>query len=90
MELNPTVHKREFGIKGYFVWNIKSIKSVAWLWAATISISLAVKDNGVILEALPGVSPFPYTVLVSSYSALIMLFMKRENVSILLLWLYCC
>lgn len=61
LELNPTVHQTEFGIKGYFVCNIKSLKSVAWLWAAVINISVVVKDNGVILEALPGVSFFPHT-----------------------------
>lgn len=85
MELSPTVHQREFSIKGYFVWNIKSIKSVAWLWAAAINISVVVKDNGVILEALPGVSFFS---IHSSYSVLIMLFMKQENISILLLYCY--
>lgn len=48
------------------LWNIKSIKSLARYWASAIRISVAVKDNGVILEALPGVSFFfPYTVLVS-------------------------
>lgn len=73
----------------HLFWNISSIKSLARCWVSLIMISVTVRDNGVILEALPGVSLSPYGVLVGSYSALIMLVMKEEKVSILLLPLYC-
>lgn len=66
-----SLHKRKcsFGVKYYctraslvsrdvLLWNMKSIKSLARHWAPAIRISVAVKDNGVILEALPGVSLF--------------------------------
>lgn len=47
-------------------WGARSIKSLARRWAPAIRISLAVKDNVVILEASPGVSPlFVYTLLVN-------------------------
>lgn len=60
-------HKGEwlFGVKYYrtqvtlvsrdiLLWNMKSIKSLVRHWAPVIRISVAVQDNGVILEALPG------------------------------------
>lgn len=42
--------------RNILLWNIKSIKSLARYWSRAISVSVAVKDNGVILEVLPGVS----------------------------------
>lgn len=42
--------------RNILLWNIKSIKSLARYWTQAISVSVAVKDNGVILEVLPGVS----------------------------------
>ncbi len=63
MELNTLVHEGEFGLRGYFVME-QVFKSLARYCASAIRISVAVKDRGVILEALPGVSFSPYTVLV--------------------------
>ena len=84
--LNTVLDNWEFCFKGLLFYGTLSL---ARYCTSAIGISIPAEDNGVILEVLQGVSFFSHTVLVGYYSGLIMMFMKQEKVSSLLLWFYC-